>query len=132
MGVNCLKTLKKLSICLPGKTPSDPSVTTPALSTMLTRHSESLDSVGTANVSKVVVVGLGSVASEEDLLRPWIRYPAIQARCRRVDGSREVARIIVPRELLKRLKIFVVESLLIGGVIVDKRDGTTSSAARWH
>ena len=77
---------------------------------MLTRYSESLDGVGTPDISKVVVVGLGGVASEEDLLGPWIRYPAIQARCRRLEGSREVARIIVPRELSKRLKILIMDT----------------------
>ena len=94
---------------------------------MLTQHSESLDGIRMTNVSKVIIIGHSGVAMEEDLLRRWIRYPAIQARCRRVDGSREVARIIVPRELLKRLKILSMESLLIGGVGVNKRDIMMSS-----
>jgi len=36
-------------------------------------------------------------------------------------------RIIVPQELLKRLKILSMESLLIGGVGVNKRDIMMSS-----
>jgi len=93
---------------------------------MLTRHLESLGGIGTTDISEVVIVGLGGVASEEDLLGPWIRYPAIQARCRRVEGSREVARIIVPRELLERLKILGMELLLVGGT--GGRGGLTRQA----